>query len=300
MLQLRNLHKQFGDRPVLRGLNLEIAAGELFTLLGPNGAGKTTTINLICGLLQPDRGDVQINGQSASARSRAQIGVVTQENLLYRNLSCAENLRFFGRLYGLRRASLRQRVQECLEAVGLSDRAQTPVADLSGGMQRRLNIAAAIIHRPQLLILDEPTTGLDIEARYEIWALVRSLQLQGSAILLTTHLFDEAQALSQRLGILREGQLVVTGSLEELYQQLPSREVVQLETPEEALAIQQGREHGLIPRLYGGQLYFWLPQPMDLQAIATCFAGISVRAIARQTPRLEHVYLELTGAARTT
>jgi ABC-2 type transport system ATP-binding protein len=296
MLQIRDLHKRFGDRPVLSGLNLEIAPGELFTLLGPNGSGKTTTINITCGLLQPDRGQVQIDAEPLSHLSRFRIGVVAQENLLYRNLSCAENLRFFGQLYGLSRSALRQRVQECLLAVNLLDRAKTPVGTLSGGMQRRLNIAAAIIHQPRLLVLDEPTTGLDIEARYEIWSLVRSLQQQGTAILLTTHMLDEAQALSQRLGILKGGQLLAKGSLDDLYQHLPTRDVVHIETLDETRAIRRGVERGLIPRRYGGQLYFWLPQPMELQSIADCFSGIPLGAIARQTPRLEHVYLELTGA----
>ncbi|NEO31276.1 MAG: ABC transporter ATP-binding protein [Symploca sp. SIO3C6] len=205
MLNIEQLSKSYGKRQVLRDLNLHIQAGEIYGLLGPNGAGKTTTINIICNLLQADSGMISIKGQPISESTKLLVGVAPQKNLLYQTLSCEENLNFYARIYGLNSQQCRQQVKACLEAVNLSDRTQSPVETLSGGMQRRLNIAAALVHQPQLVILDEPTTGLDIEARYEIWNLISLLKNQGITVLLTTHLLDEAERLCHRIGILKTG-----------------------------------------------------------------------------------------------
>ena len=196
MLSIQNLSKTYKGRQALQNLSFNILAGEVYGLLGPNGAGKTTTINLICGLSKADSGQVYINSQAAGEVTKPWIGVMPQENLLYRTLTCRENLAFFADLYGLPRKAKSARVQDCLAAVNLLDRASTPVEKLSGGMRRRLSLAIAIVHRPKLLILDEPTTGLDIEARHEVWELIRFLSREeGMTILLTTHLLDEAEKL---------------------------------------------------------------------------------------------------------
>jgi ABC-2 type transport system ATP-binding protein len=293
-LQIKHLHKAYGDRPVLQDLSFSIQAGDIYGLLGPNGAGKTTTINIICNLLRADQGSVKINGQSVSESTKYWIGIAPQENLLYRSLTCRENLDFFARLYGLTKRDRQQQVQACLEAVNLSDRATSVVETLSGGMQRRLSLAIALVHRPKLVILDEPTTGLDIEARYDVWELIKRLKHQGVTILLTTHLLEEAERLCQHIGILKGGQLLAEGTLPELRQRIPAQEILVVHTPDEEGAIARAREHSFTPRRYGGELAFWLPDPLELRDILDRFDGIPLDSISRQPVRLEHVYIEIT------
>ncbi len=294
MLNIEKLNKSYGKRSVLQDLTLHIRAGEIYGLLGPNGAGKTTTINILCNLLQADSGTIAINNQPVSEGTKKLIGVAPQENLLYKTLSCEENLNFYARIYGLNAQQRRQQVQTSLAAVNLSDRAKSPVETLSGGMQRRLNIAVALVHQPKLVILDEPTTGLDIEARYEIWDLIRRLKNQGITILLTTHLLDEAERLCQRIGILKGGRIVAEGSLEELRQRIPAQEIVVVQTVEEEKAIARANECGFTQRRYGNDLAFWLPQQLELKEIISRFEGIPLDSIARQPVRLEHIYIEVT------
>jgi ABC-2 type transport system ATP-binding protein len=285
VLQIEKLNKSYGDRSVLQDLTLHIQAGEIYGLLGPNGAGKTTTINILCNLLNADSGKVSINGEPVSEATKLLIGVAPQENLLYKSLSCEENLNFFAQIYGLERKQRRYQVRHCLKAVNLTDRATSPVETLSGGMQRRLNIAVALIHQPKLVILDEPTTGLDIEARYEIWDLIQRLQSQGITVLLTTHLLDEAERLCQRIGILKNGSIVAEGSLEELQKLIPAQE---------AEVIARAQKYSFTPRRYGSDLAFWLPERLELKEIILLFDGISIDSIARYPVRLEHIYVEVT------
>lgn len=295
MLSIRNLSKTYRGRQALQALTLDILPGEVYGLLGPNGAGKTTTINLICGLLQADTGQVYVNSQAAGTATKPWIGVMPQENLLYRTLTCAENLQFFAKIYGLPRRQRSLRVQDCLAAVNLSDRAATPVEKLSGGMQRRLSLAVAIVHRPKLLILDEPTTGLDIEARHEVWTLIRQLSReQGMTILLTTHLLDEAERLCQRIGILKQGQLLTEGTLAELRKRIAACEIVTVETPDPEAAIACAIAHGFTPRRYGSELAFWVPEELELKDLLARFEGAPLDAIARSPVKLEHIYLEVT------
>jgi len=294
VLKLEGLQKTYGQRLALQNLNLEVASGEIYGLLGPNGAGKTTTINLICNLLQPDKGHIWLNGAPLSEKAKRLIGVVPQETILYRSLTCRENLLFFASLYGLKGAEKQRQITTWLAAVGLAERANSPAEALSGGMQRRLSLAIALIHRPKLVILDEPTNGLDLEARYEIWELIRQLQQQGMTVLMTTHQLDEAERLCQRIGILRQGQLLAEGSLAELRQQIPAQEILLIQTPEEQAAIARATEQGFTYRRYGSDLAFWLPQSLELTEILSRFEGIPLTAISRQPVRLEHIYLEVT------
>jgi len=296
VLKLERVSKTYdrGQRVAVRDLSLEILPGEVYGLLGPNGAGKTTTLNLICYLLKPDSGRIEINGQPLSPPAKSLFGVVPQENLLYRTLTCAEHLNFFADLYGLRGKRKADRMADCLQEVGLGDRQNTLVSQLSGGMQRRLSLAIALVHQPKLLILDEPTTGLDLEARHGLWELIRRLQHQGITILLTTHLLDEAERLCQRIGILREGSLLAEGTLAELRQYIPVQEIVLLQTDQEAAAIARGTELGLTHRHYSGELAFWLPKPLELKEIIQAFEGIPLASVSRQPVRLEHIYLEVT------
>lgn len=298
MLSIQHLSKTYKGRQALQKLSLDIQPGEVYGLLGPNGAGKTTTINLICGLLKADSGQVFINHTVAGTATKAWVGVMPQENLLYRTLSCEENLAFFAKVYGLPRRLRSHRIEDCLAAVNLLDRAKTPVEKLSGGMQRRLSLALAIVHRPKLLILDEPTTGLDIEARQDVWDLIRRLSREeGMTILLTTHLLDEAEKLCQRIGIIKQGQLLVEGTLAELRRYIPAQEIVLLETTAPKTAIAQAKTHGFTPRRYGRELAFWIPQSLELKELLNRFDGIPIDAISRHPVRLEHIYLEVTQKA---
>jgi ABC-2 type transport system ATP-binding protein len=299
MLEINHLCKAYGKRQVLNNLSLQIPPGEVYGLIGSNGAGKTTTINILCNLLQFDSGKVEIAGCKISAETKRLIGVVPQENLMYKNLTCAENLNFFARIYGLSGSDRKQRVRECLILVNLLDRANSVVENLSGGMQRRLSMALALVHHPKLVILDEPTTGLDVEARYEIWELIRNLQQQQITVLLTTHLLEEAERLCQRIGILKNGHLIAEGSIDQLSTVMPGQEVLIIKTEQEDLAIELAEQQGWYPRRYSNDLAFWLPKHYDLQEILAVFTGMQMDAISRQPVRLEHIYLELTAQHRT-
>jgi ABC-2 type transport system ATP-binding protein len=301
MLTIQNLSKTYGSYQALNGLNLQIQSGEVYGLLGPNGAGKTTTINVICGLLRADQGAVWINSRPAGDATKPWVGVMPQANLLYRSLSCEENVAFFAKLYGLPRKKRVQRVRDCLAAVNLLERAKAPAERLSGGMQRRLSLAIAMVHRPKLLILDEPTTGLDIEARHDVWELIRRLTRQeGMTILLTTHLLDEVERLCHRIGIIKQGQLLVEGTLADLRRRIPAAEIVTVETQDPEAAIARGKACGFTPRHYGADLAFWVPEQLDLKALLDRFEGIPIDSIARHPIRLEHIYLEATQRTQST
>jgi ABC-2 type transport system ATP-binding protein len=299
VLEIINLSKSFADRHVLRGISLMVGQGEIYGLLGANGAGKTTLINLICNLLVADEGEVRIGGKDIRSQAQQLIGIVPQENLLYGCLSCAENLGFFAALYGLRGETARQRVRDCLQAVGLDDRADTLVINLSGGMQRRLSVAVALIHDPRLIVLDEPTTGLDIEARFAMWALLQKLRQDGKTLLITTHLLEEAERLCDRLAVLKQGKLVAEGSLADLQKLFAGCQVLTLQVAEEfqpkVMTIAHNKQFCYRPHLSDQPqtLTFGLPQPHTLAEITQLFTGIDLKAIALQPVRLEHIYLEL-------
>ncbi|MEN9214222.1 MAG: ABC transporter ATP-binding protein [Gloeomargarita sp. DG02_3_bins_56] len=293
MLKVEQLYKSYQKRPVLQGIDLEIQAGEIYGLLGPNGAGKTTLINIICHLLQADRGQVYLAGQSWRPQHRYLLGVAPQKDLLYQSLTCAEHLYFFGRIYGVPERELPRRVQQCLSLVGLAARADSLAENLSGGMQRRLNIAIALIHQPKLLILDEPTSSLDIESRFEVWQLIRRCQQQGMTLLLTTHLLEEAERICDRIGILKAGKLAAEGSLATLRQWIDAAEILTIQTPTPDAVIQRAAALGWPLRYYNQDLVFWVPETLELNQIINLFPGISLTAVTRQPVRLEHIYLEI-------
>lgn len=294
MLKLIDVNKSYQKKPVLRKLSFEILPHEVYGLLGNNGAGKTTTINIICYLLNADSGTVEINDYPVSQKTKQWIGIVPQENLLYKSLTCQENLAFISKIYGLNKEQQKKNIYQSLKAVNLLDKAHFPVETLSGGMQRRLSIAAALVHHPKLLILDEPTTGLDIESRYEIWKLIETLQQQGMTILLTTHLLDEAQHLCQKIGILQQGQIIAEGTLETLRKYIPAQEIVFIESSQIDELLLRAKSLGLTHRRYGKRLGFWFKEMLELPEILEQFSGISVDSISRQSVQLEHIYLELT------
>ena len=309
MLIISRLSKSFGQRPVLQDINLAIPQGQIYGLLGANGAGKTTLINLICCLLRADRGEIQIDGQRAEVCARQMIGIVPQENLLYASLTCRENLQFFASLYGLRGVELRKSVQQCLEAVQLEERANSTAGTLSGGMMRRLSVAVALLHQPKLIVLDEPTTGLDIESRFEMWHLIQQLPSQGKTILLTTHLLEEAERLCDRLGILKQGRLIAEGTLAELRSGFGADQmlIVRVQADDISKTIEIATKHGFSQRRHyststnylcqGECLAFGLTGETTLKDIVPLFAEVQFQSIALQPVCLEHIYLELHNLA---
>jgi ABC-2 type transport system ATP-binding protein len=218
MLSLRNLRKQFGDIVAVDGLSLEIPRGVVFGFLGPNGAGKTTTLNMAVGLLAPDSGDVALEGLGSPTNPsvRSTIGLAPQANALYDDLTADENLAFFGRLYGLTGDTLKRRASAVLDLVGLADRRKDRIKGYSGGMKRRLNLAAALMHEPTVLLLDEPTAGVDPQSRNAILDVVRTLRDQGRTVVYTTHYMEEAQRLCDLVAVIDHGKLLALGTVDEL------------------------------------------------------------------------------------
>jgi ABC-2 type transport system ATP-binding protein len=230
-LRVVGLTKFYGTTPAVSGLNFEIGEGEIFGLLGPNGAGKTTTIAMLSTQRQPSAGDATLFGHSTRKDSfhvRQMIGLAPQEISLYPALTAAENLRFFGRIYGVRESLLDKRIDELLALVELDARRDDQVRIFSGGMKRRLNLAASIVHRPKLILLDEPTAGVDPQSREQILKIIGGLRDDGNAILYTTHYMEEAEKLCDRLGILSEGKLVAVGSLDAMLSGLEFAEIIEL------------------------------------------------------------------------
>jgi linearmycin/streptolysin S transport system ATP-binding protein len=230
-LRVQDLRKAYGDLEAVRGLSFEVRQGEVFGLLGPNGAGKTTTISIIATLLRPSAGEAYVFDHPVTCDVHAVrhlIGVAPQDISLYPSLTASENLRFFGRMFGVRGAQLRERVRVLLALVELDSRANDRVGTFSGGMKRRLNLAISLIHRPRLLLLDEPTVGVDPHSREHIFQIVRNLRDDGTAILYTTHYMEEAEQLCDRIAIVDEGKIIAIGRLNELLAAAGCAEVIEL------------------------------------------------------------------------
>jgi ABC-2 type transport system ATP-binding protein len=218
-IEINDLHKYYDDIQAVKGVSLEIEAGSVFSLLGPNGAGKSTTISVISGLLHPTKGDAEILGHSISKtplQAKVNIGVVPQEIALYEDLTARENLNFWGRMYGLSGAELTRRVDAILEMTELTERQKDKVEKYSGGMKRRLNIGIALLHKPKIVIMDEPTVGIDPQSRRKILDSVKALNREGMTVLYTTHYMEEAQELSDKIAIMDQGEVIAQGTHEEL------------------------------------------------------------------------------------
>jgi ABC-2 type transport system ATP-binding protein len=230
-LRVVGLSKRYGTTTAVSGLNFEIGEGEIFGLLGPNGAGKTTTIAMLATQRQPSGGDATLFGHSAYKEQslvRQMIGLAPQEVSLYPALTAAENLQFFGRIYGVKQPELHERIDELLALVGLDAHRDDQVSIFSGGMKRRLNLAVSLVHRPKLILLDEPTAGVDPQSREQILKIIGDLRDDGNAILYTTHYMEEAERVCDRLGILSEGKLVAVGTLDELLSGLEFAEIIEV------------------------------------------------------------------------
>ena len=232
-LQLQGLTKRYGDLVAVDDLTLQIKKGEIFGFLGPNGAGKTTTINMMVGLLSPTGGAVLINGQDRAQAPKRSIGICPQDLVLWEELTCTENLIVMGDMYDLPRAVTKERVRSLLAALTLSEKANARVSQLSGGVKRRLNIALAVIHDPDIVVLDEPSTGLDPQSRLLLWDFVRSLKnKEGKTIILTTHVMQEADALSDRIAIIDHGKLLQFDTPANLKKKIGSGDIIEMQLTE--------------------------------------------------------------------
>ena len=305
-IEVKNLHKAFGQLKAVEGVSFNVEKGEIFSLLGPNGAGKTTILSMLSCLLRPDEGDALVMGHSIQKDQmgvKSALGVVPQDIALYEDMSARENLVFWGRMYGLRGAVLKTRVDEVLEVIGLTDRAKDRVDKYSGGMKRRVNIGVALLHKPQVIFMDEPTVGIDPQSRRNILDSVVTLKNQGMTVLYTTHYMEEAQELSDHIAIMDHGRIIASGTNQDLVKIVgeldritvtlnaePGRVidawksiqgVKQVTAENGSLAILADDSNRVLPRLF-----------------ETAAAGsVRILTVAIQEPNLESVFLHLTGRA---
>jgi len=307
VMEAHDLAKRFGDLVAVDGVGFSIAPGETYGLLGPNGAGKTTTISIIAGLLEADSGKVEVGGETISPSAigpKRRMGLVPQDLAIYPDLTARENLHFFGRLYGMDNNEVKERSNRVLEMIGLTDRADDLTKEYSGGMKRRLNIGIGLLHGPELLILDEPTVGVDPQSRNAILEAVEALSGEGMAVLYTTHYMEEAERLCDRVGIIDQGRIKAEGTRRELVNlvgqkdrvtiaaaggqlQEAARRLSGLEGVEEAGADDQGITLLVVE---AGRLL-----PVILSELSQ--NGISVSGVTIEEPDLEAVFLHLTGKA---
>ena len=310
-IEVQNLHKSFGEINAVQGVSFNVEAGEIFSLLGPNGAGKTTTISMLSCLLRPDEGDALVMGRSIRRDPRgvkAVLGVVPQEIALYEDLTARENLAFWGKMYGLRRGKLKARIAEVLEVIGLGERANDRVGKFSGGMKRRVNIAVALLHKPQVIYMDEPTVGIDPQSRRNILDNVVELKNQGMTVLYTTHYMEEAQELSDHIAIMDHGELIASGTHNQLVRIVGEMDRIKLTVSplthekdyqcvlgawREVAGVQGATGEDGIVTLLVDDSNLALPPLFDTASSV----GVHIDKVDIQEPNLEAVFLHLTGRA---
>jgi lipooligosaccharide transport system ATP-binding protein len=294
-LKAKGLRMSYGATEVLAGVDLEVAAGECFGLLGPNGAGKTTTLKLCLGLLTPDAGEIRLLGHAVPAQARVarqRVGVVPQFDNLDPDFTVAENLVVYGRYFGLRDRDIRARIPQLLEFAGLGGRADARIQTLSGGMKRRLTLARALVNDPQLVFMDEPTTGLDPQARHLIWERLRQLTQEGKTLILTTHFMEEAERLCSRIAIMDRGRIIAQGSPRALIAGHIEPQVVEVH----GNGVEQWMERakGLAPRVErAGETVFCYAA--DVEPVIAALHGQHELAYLHRPANLEDLFLKLTG-----
>jgi ABC-2 type transport system ATP-binding protein len=305
-IQVQDLRKAFGSLQAVDGVSFSVARGEIFSLLGPNGAGKTTTISMLCGLLRPDAGDAMLLGNSIrrqAAQARAALGVVPQDIALYMDLSARENLSFWGKMYNLRGKKLARRIDEVLDIIGLADRQKERVGSFSGGMKRRVNIGVALLHKPPIVIMDEPTVGIDPQSRRHILDAVKALRAQGMTVFYTTHYMEEAEELSDRVAVMDKGKIIACGTNAELVRLVGQDTRIELAlNAESARVLDLWRsiegvrgataEDGHITVLAADSNAV-LPRLFESAAVR----GVRITSLEIREPNLEAVFLHLTGRA---
>lgn len=305
-IEVQNLQKHFGDFIAVKGVSFEVGKGEIFSLLGPNGAGKSTTISMLSCLLQPTAGDACVMGHSIIREAQAVksvIGIVPQDIALYGDLSARENLTFWGRMYGLHGSELARRVDEVLEIIGLVERQKDRVDKFSGGMKRRVNIGAALMHKPAVIIMDEPTVGIDPQSRRHILDNIKELNAHGMTVLYTTHYMEEAQELSTHIAIMDQGKIIACGTNSELVKIVGELDRIDLAVnteSENVVAAWQStpgvhrvtREDGHLTVLAEDSNQV-LPHLFE----SATQVGVRVTSVEIQEPNLEAVFMHLTGKA---
>ncbi len=302
MIFVQNLKKSYGSVEALKGISFEIKQGEFFGMLGPNGAGKTTTISILSTILPPDEGTVSIGGFDMKAnpdKCKRAIGVVPQEIALYNELSAYDNLVFWGSLYGVSSQLLRSRIDEVLNLLGLHDRRKDKIKSYSGGMKRRINIAAALLHEPRVLFMDEPTVGIDPQSRNLIFEVAEKLHQDGITIIYTTHYMEEAERLCDRIGIIDNGRIVAQGTLDELKGLSKMKEtiVVQCGSLSDATAKKITMEWSE-SRISDGSICFYsgnVKSDLSKVVLKCNEAGLDISNIEIQKVNLETIFLTLTG-----
>ena len=304
MIEAQGLVKTFGSLRAVDGIGFHVRKGELYGLLGPNGAGKTTTMSMLAGLLQPDEGQIRFDGIDLAARPLAvkqQLGVVPQEPALYETLSARENLRFWGGLYGISGKELSAAVDRVLELVGLSDRSQEPIRRYSGGMKRRLNLALGLVHGPRAVLMDEPTVGIDPQARLNILEAVKNVTASGATVIYTTHYLEEAEELCDRIAIMDHGKILAEGTLEELIRRVGGRELVTVRggfAPEALEPIVAALPGVQVTSAAPGRVVLTVERSgrgaVDVLA-RVLGAGLDIDGVSVQPPSLNALFLNLTG-----
>jgi len=305
-IQVNDLHKSFGEVKAVQGISFNVRQGDIFSLLGPNGAGKTTTISMLATLLRPDQGDALVFGNSIRTDPmgvKAVLGVVPQEIALYEDLSARENLTFWGKMYGLRGAVLKSRVDEILDVIGLTDRAGGRVGKFSGGMKRRVNIGVALLHKPKIIYMDEPTVGIDPQSRRNILDSVVALKNQGMTVLYTTHYMEESQELSDQIAIMDHGKLIASGTHAELVKIVGEMDRIRLTINAESHRVLEAwsaipgverisAEDSTLNILVEDSNLI-LPNLFE----AATAHNVRITSVDIQEPNLEAVFLHLTGRA---
>ena len=303
-IQVTDLHKDFGEVYAVRGISFDVQQGEIFSLLGPNGAGKSTTISMLACLLRPTKGEARVMGHSILNEQMAvkeAIGVVPQDLALYEDLSARENLTFWGKMYGLRGAELSRQVDQVLELTGLTDRQKGRVSKFSGGMKRRLNIGIGLLHRPQVIYLDEPTVGIDPQSRRSILDSIKTLNQAGMTVLYTTHYMEEAQELSDHIAIMDNGEIIAHGTHEELVKIVGELDRIDLTTDaESARVLEQWQAIDGVHQVSasdGGVMLLVDDSNLVLPRLfeEARAAAVRITSVAIQEPNLETVFLHLTG-----
>lgn len=301
VLEVQDLVKRYGSKQALNKVSFSVKEGSCFGLLGPNGAGKSTTMKIITGVTEANEGHALVFGQdtrTAGTSIRSKVGYVPQELTLYETLSAYSNLQFFGEMYGVKGAELKRRISEVLEIVGLSDRAKDPVNSFSGGMKRRINIAAALLHNPKLVVMDEPTVGIDPQSRNHIFEMVRSLKQQGVTLIYSTHYMEEVETLCDDIAIIDNGQVAAQGSLDELLTQYAVKAIYVETGGDLSQAAALPGITGIVPHGKG-----WLLESADPVAAMEPISrfvrenGLTVRCLEVMRPSLESVFLKLTGTS---